>query len=239
MKEFMRGKNAAGTAWHEPFDPKFSAHRVHADYTEGNAWQHSWFVPHDVEKLIQLYGDEKTFVTKLEQLFTESSEITGDNVSVDISGLIGQYAHGNEPSHHIAYMFNKANAPWKTQYWVNQILKTQYNTTPNGLSGNEDCGQMSAWYVFSALGIYPMNPASGEYQIGSPIFEKSVIKIKKGVDFVIEAERVSDTNIYVQSATLNGKELNRSYITHQDIMQGGTIHFVMGPSPNKKWGVKI
>ncbi|MCK8520984.1 GH92 family glycosyl hydrolase [Aquimarina sp. D1M17] len=235
---FMRGKNKEGTAWHEPFDPKFSAHRIHADYTEGNAWQHSWFVPHNVKGLIQLFGDKSSFVTKLEQLFTEDSKITGDNVSADISGLIGQYAHGNEPSHHIAYMFNKANMPWKTQYWVNQILKTQYNTTPNGLSGNEDCGQMSAWYVFSGLGIYPMNPASGEYEIGSPLFEKSTIKIKDGVDFIIEAEHVSDNNIYIQSATLNGKEINRSYITHQEIIEGGTLHFVMGSSPNKNWGVK-
>ncbi|OED42019.1 alpha-mannosidase [Flavobacteriaceae bacterium (ex Bugula neritina AB1)] len=234
---FMRGKNEEGTEWHEPFDPKFSAHRVHADYTEGNAWQHSWFVPHNVKGLIQLFGDENTFVTKLEQLFTEDSEITGDNISADISGLIGQYAHGNEPSHHIAYLFNKANMPWKTQYWVNQILTTQYNTTPNGLSGNEDCGQMSAWYVFSALGIYPMNPASGEYEIGSPLFEKSTIKIKNGIDFIIEAEQVSDSNIYIQSATLNGKEFNRSYITHQEIIKGGTLHFVMGSSPNKNWGI--
>ncbi len=235
---FMRGKNKEGTAWHEPFDPKFSAHRIHADYTEGNAWQHSWFVPHNVKGLIQLFGDKSSFVTKLEQLFTEDSKITGDNVSADISGLIGQYAHGNEPSHHIAYMFNKANMPWKTQYWVNQILKTQYNTTPNGLSGNEDCGQMSAWYVFSGLGIYPMNPASGEYEIGSPLFEKSTIKIKDGVDFIIEAEHVSDNNIYIQSAILNGKQINRSYITHQEIIEGGTLHFVMGSSPNKNWGVK-
>ncbi len=235
---FMRGKSKNGTAWHEPFDPKFSAHRVHADYTEGNAWQHSWFVPHDVKGLIHLFGEEDTFITKLEQLFTEDSEITGDNVSADISGLIGQYAHGNEPSHHIAYMFNKANAPWKTQYWVSQILKTQYNTTPNGLSGNEDCGQMSAWYIFSSLGIYPMNPASGEYQIGSPVFERATLKLSDDTNFIIEAENVSDKNIYIQSATLNGKEFNRSYITHQEIIQGGTLHFVMGESPNKHWGVK-
>ncbi|WP_109436751.1 GH92 family glycosyl hydrolase [Aquimarina sp. AU119] len=235
---FMRGKSKNGNDWHEPFDPKFSAHRVHADYTEGNAWQHSWFVPHDVEGLIKLFGGDTVFVKKLEQLFTEDSEITGDNVSADISGLIGQYAHGNEPSHHIAYMFNKANAPWKTQYWVSEILKTQYNTTPNGLSGNEDCGQMSAWYVFSSLGIYPMNPASGEYQIGSPIFEKSTLQLSENTNFIIEAEHVSDTNIYIQSATLNGKEFNRSYITHQEIIQGGTLHFVMGASPNKNWGVK-
>ncbi|EZH73461.1 alpha-mannosidase [Aquimarina atlantica] len=235
---FMRGKSEDGKKWHEPFDPKFSAHRVHADYTEGNAWQHSWFVPHDVKRLIQLFGNETTFVTKLEQLFTEDSEITGDNISADITGLIGQYAHGNEPSHHIAYMFNKANAPWKTQYWVSQILKTQYNTTPNGLSGNEDCGQMSAWYIFSSIGIYPMNPASGEYQIGSPVFEKATLKLSDDLSFNIEAENVSDKNIYIQSATLNGKEFNRSYITHQEITEGGTLHFVMGASPNKNWGVQ-
>ncbi|WP_103070610.1 GH92 family glycosyl hydrolase [Aquimarina sediminis] len=235
---FMRGKSRDGKEWHEPFDPKFSAHRVHADYTEGNAWQHSWFVPHDVEGLIKLYGDESKFISKLEQLFTEDSKIIGDNISVDITGLVGQYAHGNEPSHHIAYMFNKANAPWRTQYWVNTILKTQYNTSPNGLSGNEDCGQMSAWYIFSSLGIYPMNPASGEYQIGSPIFEKSTIKFSENTTFVIEAENVSDKNIYIQSATLNGKEFNRPYITHQELVQGGTLHFVMGDTPNKNWGVK-
>ena len=174
---FMRGKNEDGTAWKEPFDPKYSAHRIHAEYTEGNAWQHSWFVLHDVENLIKMHGGEDKFTDKLEQLFTESSEITGDDVSADITGLVGQYAHGNEPSHHIAYMYNFANKPWKTQYWVREILKTQYNTTPDGLSGNEDCGQMSAWYVFSAMGFYPFNPASGEYQIGSPIFEKTTIKV--------------------------------------------------------------
>lgn len=234
---FMRGKAKDGKSWHMPFDPKFSAHRVHADYTEGNAWQHSWFVPHNVEGLIKLYGGETTFVTKLEQLFTEDSEITGDNISADISGLIGQYAHGNEPSHHIAYMFNKAKAPWKTQYWVNKIVKTQYNTSPNGLSGNEDCGQMSAWYIFSSLGIYPMNPASGEYQIGSPLFEKATIQLPNNVLFNIEAENVSDKNIYIQSATLNKKELNRTYITHQELLKGGTLHFIMGAAPNKSWGV--
>lgn len=234
---FMRGKSKNGKDWHEPFDPKFSAHRVHADYTEGNAWQHSWFVPHDVEGLIELFGDETSFVTKLEQLFTEDSEITGDNISADISGLIGQYAHGNEPSHHIAYMFNKANTPWKTQYWVNQIVKTQYTTAPDGLSGNEDCGQMSAWYIFSSMGIYPMNPASGEYQIGSPIFEKTTLKLPSNKHFIIEAEQVSDKNIYIQSATLNSEKFSRSYITHQEIMNGGTLHFVMGAYPNKNWGI--
>ena len=234
---FMRGKNETGTAWKEPFDPKYSAHRVHAEYTEGNAWQHSWFVLHDVENLIKMHGGEDNFTTKLEQLFTESSEITGENVSVDISGLIGQYAHGNEPSHHIAYMYNYANKPWKTQYWVREILKTQYNSTPEGLSGNEDCGQMSAWYVFSAMGLYPYSPASGEYQIGSPIFEKSTIKISENISFIIEAESTSNENIYIQSATLNGAIFNSTTITHKELVQGGTLHFVMGNTPNKNWGI--
>ncbi|MEO8236636.1 MAG: GH92 family glycosyl hydrolase [Flavobacterium sp.] len=235
---FMRGKSEDGKSWNEPFDAKHSNHREHTDYTEGNAWQHSWFVPQDVENLIKLHGSNEVFASRLEQLFTESSEITGNNVSADISGLIGQYAHGNEPSHHIAYMFNHANQPWRTQYWVRHILDTQYNTTPNGLSGNEDCGQMSAWYVFSSMGLYPMNPASGEYEIGSPIFEKSTINLPGKKTFVIEAENVSDKNFYIQLATLNGVAFNQTAITHQQIVKGGVLHFVMGPEPNKKWGKK-
>jgi len=235
---FMRGKSEDGKSWNEPFDAKHSNHREHTDYTEGNAWQHSWFVPHNVDDFISLHGSNEVFTKRLEQLFTESSEITGSNVSADISGLIGQYAHGNEPSHHIAYMFNHANQPWRTQYWVRHILDTQYNTTPNGLSGNEDCGQMSAWYVFSSMGLYPMNPASGEYEIGSPIFEKAKINLEGGKTFIIEAENVSDKNFYIQSATLNGVEFNQTVITHQHILKGGVLHFVMGAQPNKNWGIK-
>ncbi len=234
---FMRGKSEDGKSWNEPFDPKHSNHREHTDYTEGNAWQHSWFVPHNVDDFINLHGGNATFTKRLEQLFTESSEITGNNVSADISGLIGQYAHGNEPSHHIAYMFNHAGQPWRTQYWVRHILDTQYNTTANGLSGNEDCGQMSAWYVFSSMGLYPMNPASGEYEIGSPIFEKSTLNLPNGKTFVIEAENVSDKNFYIQSATLNGKAFTKTAISHQEILKGGVLHFVMGAQPNKNWGL--
>lgn len=234
---FMRGKSEDGKSWNEPFDAKHSNHREQTDYTEGNAWQHSWFVPHNVEDFISLHGNDTIFTNRLEQLFTESSEITGDNISADITGLIGQYAHGNEPSHHIAYMFNKANKPWRTQFWVRHILNTQYNTTPNGLSGNEDCGQMSAWYVFSSMGLYPMNPASGVYEIGSPIFEKATIKLPEGKTFVIEAENVSNQNFYIQSATLNGVDFNQTSISHQQIMQGGILRVVMGSSPNKNWGL--
>ncbi|SFD57929.1 GH92 family glycosyl hydrolase [Flavobacterium phragmitis] len=234
---FMRGKSEDGKSWNEPFDPKHSNHREHTDYTEGNAWQHSWFVPHSVDDFIKLHGGNDIFTKRLEQLFTESSEITGNNVSADISGLIGQYAHGNEPSHHIAYMFNHAKQPWRTQYWVRHILDTQYNTTANGLSGNEDCGQMSAWYVFSSMGLYPMNPASGEYEIGSPIFEKSTLNLPNGKTFVIEAENVSDKNFYIQSATLNGKAFTKTAISHQEILKGGVLHFVMGAQPNQNWGL--
>ncbi|MEN2399017.1 GH92 family glycosyl hydrolase [Flavobacterium sp. MC2016-06] len=234
---FMRGKSEDGKSWNEPFDPKHSNHREHTDYTEGNAWQHSWFVPQNVEDFIKLHGGNQIFTSRLEQLFTESSEITGNNVSADISGLIGQYAHGNEPSHHISYLFNHAGQPWRTQYWVHYILETQYNTTANGLSGNEDCGQMSAWYVFSSMGLYPMNPASGEYEIGSPIFEKSTIGLDGGKSFVIEAENVSNKNFYIQSATLNGQPFNKTAISHKQILQGGVLHFVMGAAPNKNWGL--
>ena len=235
---FMRGKSVDGKSWNAPFDPKHSNHREQTDYTEGNAWQHSWFVPQAVDDLIAIHGGNEIFTSRLEKLFTESSEITGDNVSADITGLIGQYAHGNEPSHHIAYMFNHANQPWRTQYWARHIMDTQYNTTPNGLSGNEDCGQMSAWYVLSSIGLYPMNPASGEYEIGSPIFEKSTIKLPENKTFMIEAEYVSHTNFYIQSATLNGKPFTKTTLSHQDILKGGTLHFVMGNKPNKNWGIK-
>ncbi|MFD1094917.1 GH92 family glycosyl hydrolase [Salegentibacter chungangensis] len=232
---FMRGKSSKGE-WHTPFDPKHSQHRVNTDYTEGNAWQHSWFVLHQPEGLIQLHGGAEPFTEKLEQLFNESSEITGEHTSADISGLIGQYAHGNEPSHHIAYLFNKAGKPWRTQYWVREILKTQYNTTPDGLSGNEDAGQMSAWYVFSSMGLYPFNPASAEYEIGSPVFERSRLNLPNGKTFGIIAENVSEENIYIQSATLNGKKFDRTSISHQEILEGGKLKFVMGPEPNKNWG---
>lgn len=234
---FMRGKSDDGQSWNEPFDPKYSNHREHTDYTEGNAWQHSWFVLHDVPGFIELHGGPDAFTTKLEQLFTESSEISGDNVSADISGLIGQYAHGNEPSHHIAYLFNKAKKPWKTQEWVREILETQYNTQPDGLSGNEDCGQMSAWYVFSSMGLYPMNPASGEYELGSPLFTKVTISVSDTKDFSIVAENTSSVNKYIQSAKLNGKLLQRTFITHEELMAGGTLEFDMGPDPNKNWGI--
>ena len=223
---FMRGKSTDGK-WRTPFDPKRSDHRENTDYTEGNAWQHSWFIPHNVQGLIDLFGGNEPFVAHLEKLFTESSEITGDNTSPDISGLIGQYAHGNEPSHHIAYMFNVAGQPKKTQYWVDRILQTQYNTTPNGLSGNEDCGQMSAWYIWSAMGLYPMNPASTEYQFGRPLFDKVTIHLPNGKTFTILAKNVSKDNKYIQSVKLNGKEYTKWSLSHQELLSGGELVFEM------------
>lgn len=234
---FMRGKSSDGINWNEPFDPKYSRHRENTDYTEGNAWQHSWFVPHDTDDFVALHGGSENFTTKLEQLFSESSEITGDFTSADISGLIGQYAHGNEPSHHIAYLFNRAGKPWRTQYWAREILRTQYNTTPNGLSGNEDAGQMSAWYVLSSMGLYPLNPASAEYEIGSPIFERSTLNLPNGKKFAIVAENTSKENKYIQAATLNGEDFNRTSVSHKEILEGGVLKMLMGPKSNKSWGV--
>jgi predicted alpha-1,2-mannosidase len=160
--------------------------------------------------------------------------VKGDNVSIDISGLIGQYAHGNEPSHHIAYLYTMAGQPWKTQKMVRDILLSQYNDQPNGLCGNEDCGQMSAWYVFSAMGFYPVNPADGNYYIGSPLFDKSSIKISENKFFTVSAENNSSENKYIQQAFLNGRVLNKPFITHKDITNGGTLTLIMGAKPNKK-----
>lgn len=224
---FMRGKSS-DKSWNEPFDPKHSNHRENTDYTEGNAWQHSWFVLHDTDEFIKMHGGEAPFIKQLEQLFAESSEITGDNLSPDISGLIGQYAHGNEPSHHIAFLFNKAGQPWRTQYWTREILTTQYSTKPDGISGNEDAGQISAWYVLASLGIYSFNPASGDYEITAPLFEESKIKLPNGKTFTIKANGVSAENKYIQSTTLNGEPYNKTSISHATILEGGELVFEMG-----------
>lgn len=228
---FMRAKYANGQ-WKTPFDPQYSDHNFKvAEYTEGNAWQHSWFTPHAPEELIQLHGGEENFIEKLDSLFVIDSEIKGENASADISGLIGQYAHGNEPSHHIAYFYNFTGKPHKTQAIVSEIMETQYNSTATGLCGNEDCGQMSAWYVFSAMGFYPFNPADGKYQLGSPLFEKVEIPVGDGKTFTLIAENVSKENKYIQSVKWNGENDNRLFITHDDIMSGGTLEIEMGSTP--------
>jgi len=230
---FMRGRHADGS-WVTPFDP-IQSQGEHRDYTEGNAWQHSWFVPQDVRGLIELMGGDAAFIAKLDSLFTIDTVLTGENVAPDISGMIGQYAHGNEPSHHIAYLYSYAGAPWKTQERVRTILETLYDATPEGLAGNEDCGQMSAWYVLSALGFYPVNPADGVYVIGSPVFPEATIELAGGGQFTVRAKGASLENRYIQSATLDGRPFARSFIRHSDIVRGGTLELVMGPEPNNQW----
>jgi alpha-1,2-mannosidase, putative len=222
---FARGKTKDG-AWRTPFNPLSSVHR-RDDYCEGNAWQWTFFVPHDVDGLANLMGGKPVLASRLDSLFTMSSVLHGDNVSGDISGLIGQYAHGNEPGHHTIYMYNKVGQPKKTQKYINQVLTTLYNNTPDGICGNEDTGQMSAWYVFNSLGFYPMDPVSGQYELGAPLFEKATIKLPSGKKIVVKAVNLSDKNIYVDKIFLNGVLLNRTYITFDEVLQGGELVFEM------------
>lgn len=222
---FMRAKSSDGK-WKTPFSPLRSEHRAD-EYTEGNAWQYSWFVLHDIEGLIALHGGKEPFVRKLDSLFTISSEMEGQDVSPDISGMIGQYAQGNEPSHHVVYLYNYVGQPHKTQFYIDKIRKELYTTDPDGLCGNEDCGQMSAWYVFSAMGFYPVNPVEMKYQLGTPLFKKLTLKVGPEKRFVIKANKENDNYIYVRKVLLNGKELDRTWITHDEIMQGGELEFVL------------
>ncbi|MFZ1731438.1 MAG: GH92 family glycosyl hydrolase [Bacteroidota bacterium] len=230
---FMRGRNLDGS-FRSPFNPRYGTLKQH-EYTEGNAWQYSWYVPHDVPGLIELYGGITPFAAKLDSLFEQSSDLEGTGATGDVSGLIGLYAHGNEPSHHIAYLYNHAGQPWKTQALTRRIMREMYHDQRDGLSGNEDCGQMSAWYVLSAMGFYPLNPCGGEYEIGSPLLDRAEIRLDGGRSFVITAENNSDENVYVQSATLNGIPLVRPILHHADIMRGGELHLVMGAAPSSLW----
>jgi len=222
---FMRGKLSNGE-WTTPFDPAFSKHEG-SDYTEGNAWQYLWLVPQNVEGLIELLGGKEAFADKLEQLFLIEEGVKGEEASSDISGLIGAYAHGNEPGHHTSFLFNYAGRSWRTQELNREIQTTMYTNSPDGLCGNEDCGQMSAWYVFSALGFYPVNPAELKYQFGSPLVKEARIEVAPGIYFTVKAPEASVTSKYISKVILNGKELDRTYITHQEIMDGGTIEFFM------------
>ena len=225
---FFRAKNSY--SWFSPFKPE----EVNFNYTEANAWQYSLFVPQDISGHTQLMGGNEKYETHLDNMFTASMETSGRE-QADITGLIGQYAHGNEPSHHMAYLYNYIGKCDKTQKYVKQILEEQYTNLPDGLSGNEDCGQMSSWYVLSSLGLYSVTPGLDYYSIGSPLFEKSTINLENGNIFVIKANNVSDKNFYIQSATLNGEEYNKSYITHSDITDSGEIIFEMGNTPSD-WG---
>jgi predicted alpha-1,2-mannosidase len=228
---FMRGKNEDGT-WVSPFNPRFVNHQG-ADFVEGNSWQWTWFVPHDIEGLINLYGDKDAFTSKLDGLFTASSKMEGEHVSGDLTGLIGQYAHGNEPSHHIAYLYTHAGKSWKTQELVDQILKKFYTTQPDGIIGNEDCGQMSAWYIMNAMGFYQVTPGNPVYTIGRPLFGKVEIPLANGKTFTIVTENNSNENKYVQNVMLNGKKLDALFFTHDDIKNGSTLTITMGSEPRK------
>ena len=228
---FMRGRDSKGK-WRTPFNPRSSTHRSD-DYCEGTAWQWTWFVPHDVPGLVGLMGGEEAFVGKLDSLFTVSSELEGETVSADISGLIGQYAHGNEPSHHIIHLYNYVNRPWRTQELVDSVLYSQYRTAPDGPSGNEDCGQMSAWYILNAMGFYQVCPGEPVYSIGRPLFEEVTIHLPGQKDFVIRTKNNSKENKYVQSILLNGKPLEQPFFTHSDLTAGGVMEISMGAEPFK------
>lgn len=226
---YMRGRLSDGS-WRTPFDPSFSLHEE-ADYIEGNAWQYTWLVPHDVEGLIGLFGGRKNFLDHLDALFAADSELN-EGASADITGMIGQYAHGNEPSHHVAYLYALAGEPWKTAELIRQICAEFYSTAPDGLIGNEDCGQMSAWYIFSALGFYPVDPAGGYYVFGSPLCEEAVIRTASGNDFRIVATGNDEHNKYIGSVYLNGKPYDEPGISHETIMKGGVLEFRMTSEPH-------
>ena len=229
---FMRAVDTDGK-FRLPFNPFFAEHRTN-DYTEGNAWQYTFLVPHDVKGLIQLFGSDKAFMSKLDSLFFVEGW-AGDNASPDMSGMTGQYAHGNEPSHHVIYMYNYAGRPDKAAPLLRKMLNEMYLDQPDGLSGNEDVGQMSAWYILSSVGLYQVDPVGGRFVIGSPLFDKATVNVGAGKTFTVVAKNNSDRNIYVQSARLNGKALKNSYIEFNDIRHGGTLELVMGPKPSK-WG---
>ena len=232
--KFMRGIDSKGR-FREPFDPFKVIHRAD-DYTEGTAWQYIWLVPHDVHGLISAFGSDKPFTNKLDSLFIVQGDM-GKDASPDISGLIGQYAHGNEPGHHIIYLYDYAGQPWKTALRVREVLRTMYHDSVDGLSGNEDVGQMSAWYILSSLGFYQVEPAGGRYVFGSPLFNEASVNVGNGKTFRIIAHNNSKENMYIQSVRLNGKPYTRCYIDFKDIVRGGKLEFTMGNKPST-FGVK-
>jgi len=233
---FMRAKNTNGN-WVEPFDPFYSEHDFDkSQYIEGTAWQHTFFVPHDVRGLAKLYSKKDGLIQMLDTLWVVPSIMRGENTSPDASGFIGQYAQGNEPSHHIAYMYAFLGQHWKTQYRVRQIIDQMYHPGPDGYPGNEDAGQMSAWAVWSILGLYPENPVGGEYVFGSPSIDKAEITMPNGKVFTILAKNNSDKNIYIQFVLLNGKPYDKVYIMHNEMLKGGVLEFTMGEKPNYNYG---
>ncbi|MDB5457830.1 MAG: sugar hydrolase, partial [Caulobacter sp.] len=232
---FLRARKSDG-GFRTPFDP--TAINYGSDYTEGNAWQYSWFAPQDVGGLIGAMGGDAAVVKKLDAMFDFDNSKLDYSHAEDIAGLIGQYIHGNEPSHHVAYLYDYAGQPWRTQERLTQIVKSQYKPTPDGLSGNDDLGQMSAWLVFTALGFYPVTPGSNEYVIGRPFLERATLNLPNGKRFTITAEGLSDARPYVGAVTLNGRPLSRGFLRHDEIEAGGTLVFVMSAKPNKAWATK-
>jgi predicted alpha-1,2-mannosidase len=230
---FMRARNS-DKSFREPFDPLVAAYG--GDYTEGNAWQYSWYVPQDPAGLIRLMGGDKAFVRKLDRLFTLPGDPEKYKDVEDIAGLIGQYAHGNEPSQHIAYLYPFAGRPDKTQEKLQVIMTGLFNNSPQGLPGNEDCGQMSAWYLFTSLGFYPVAPGSGQYVIGRPFLDGAEIRLENGKTFTVKVHKRSDANRYLGSVHLNGRPLSRTWISHQEILDGGTLEFHMAKEANRSWG---
>ena len=253
--KFMRPKMADGTwleplngreqeivkvgehSWYKYFDPLLVGKRPNRHYTESNAWQYIWSVQHDVKGLINLFGGNKAFTAKLDTFFEMSPNITPPKY-VGVVGTIGQYVHGNQPSHHVAYLYDFAGEPWKTQLRAREVVEELYRSGPGGVCGNEDMGSLSSWYVLSSMGFYPVTPGSPFYAIGSPLFAHAVIDLGKGKTFTIEAKNNSHENKYIQSATLNGKPLNKTWLSQKEITNGGIVSFEMGPEPNKKWGSK-
>ena len=228
--KMMRGVMGDGS-FRTPFNPRYSSH-MKSDYTEGNAFQWSFFAPHDMDNFIATIGGKKELETRLDTLFTTSSQVDGEEASGDITGLIGQYAHGNEPSHHMAYLYNWTDAPWKGQERLDQIMQNFYTNEPDGIIGNEDCGQMSAWYVMSALGFYQVAPGIPVYTLGRPMIDKALIHVKGGI-FEILAKNNSATNKYIKEVKLNGKVLDTPFISHNDIIKGGKLEFIMTDQPVK------
>lgn len=228
---FFQPKDDKGE-WILPFDPyKYGANGGYP-FTEGNAWQYFWYVPQNITDLIALTGGNKAFIQKLDAFFTTTHQ--SGELNDNASGFVGQYAHGNEPSHHVSYLYACAGEAWKTQKYVAHIMDNLYNTSSSGYAGNDDCGEMSAWYIFSALGFYPVNPASGEYVIGTPMLKQAVIQLPDGKQFIVKAPRKKESDIYIRSMKLNGKKYTRTSITHQDIINGGTLEFVMSDKPNRQ-----
>ena len=236
--QFMRGRFSDGT-WASPFDPRGMGHsKKWRDFTESNSWQATFLNQHDVHEYMKLFGGEKGFVQKLDELFDQSSDLPAD-APPDIAGMVGQYAHGNEPGHHVAYLYPYAGAAHKTQARARFLLETMHHNAPDGLAGNEDCGQMSAWYILSALGFYPVDPVSGNYVFGSPLFDRATVALGNGKHLVIETVGNSEKTPYIQSVTWNGKPYSKSWFRHADIIEGGTLVIHMGERPNEQFGARM